>query len=499
MDNFIFDINKIDNIIANIKTNSNMSFNTIYNAFLCKLYEINNNIHTVDTYRYNKEKPLEFIETGDFFKYIKTVNEFIFTIYSNLVIAYNIIDYIKNANGNSNDDNDDDNNDNNDDNDDNDDYEIRKCSSNKITSSLNTKKEDDFNKFVKYLNKNNKEFWVEYIKSIYHEMNNKMNNKINKINKNHLINPYYYFNCYIYIDEYDKTQKIYQKTNIMNYLLYLKQHLSSLHQEEHIKTYVAKNYFTIPVNDKINNDNYKKNLTILYATIFGNSYAINKDNTNNELYRLLIDIRNNNKTDKFDEEKYKKISNLINNSNNIIYDNNFMVEIYKTHFQKNTVYLYINSNKIYTKMNFKLNIDILIIEEVDNINNLKELTADDKFIIKFISSTILDIKIDGISYLLNNVYIKCNNNKLIAGILKDNKKYIYNTYSNIFEYTNYKTYNIPFPIYEFDWLNNYNKNYYISNNKIFELKDDEIYKNAYLMEDNISFKTTNYIYVYNKS
>ena len=70
---------------------------------------------------------------------------------------------------------------------------------------------------------------------------------------------------------------------------------------------------------------------------------------------------------------------------------------------------------------------------------------------------------------------------------------------NIFEYTNYKTYNIPFPIYEFDWLNNYNKNYYISNNKILELKDDEIYKNAYLMEDNISFKTTNYIYVYNKS
>jgi hypothetical protein len=87
-------------------------------------------------------------------------------------------------------------------------------------------------------------------------MNNKINNKINKINKNHLINPYYYFNCYIYIDEYDKTQKIYQKTNIMNYLLYLKQHLSSLHQEEHIKTYVAKNYFTIPVNDKIDNDNY---------------------------------------------------------------------------------------------------------------------------------------------------------------------------------------------------------------------------------------------------
>jgi len=489
MDNYIFDINKIDNIIVNIKTTPNVSFNTIYNAFLCKLHEINNNIYKVDTYQYNKEKPLEFIENGDFFKYKKTVNEYIFTIYSNLVVAHNIIDYIKQRDGNRDSDGN---------RDDNEDYEIKKCSSNKIISSLNTKKEDNFNKFIYFLNKDrkkdNKTFWIEYIQSIYNEMNNKIDNKITKINKKHLINPYYYFNCYIYIDEYHETKKIYEKKNIMSYLSYLKQHLLSLHQEDNIKTHLGKNYFTIPVNETIANDTYKKNLTILYATIFGNSYAINKDDNDDKLFQELINIRDNNTIS--NEDNYKKISNLIDSSI-FMYSDNFMIDIYNKYFQKKTVYLYMNSNKIYgnVSINFTSNIDILIIEEVDNINEkyFKEIKESDKFFITFISQNIVDIKIEEKKYILNNVYIKCDNNKLIAGIIKNGKKYIYNTYSNIFEDTNYKTYNIPFPIYEFDWINNYKKNYYISYDKIIERSE-----NAFLMKDYISFKTTNYIYVYNK-
>jgi hypothetical protein len=114
------------------------------------------------------------------------------------------------------------------------------------------------------------------------------------------------------------------------------------------------------------------------------------------------------------------------------------------------------------------------------------------------SKTLFNIKIEDVEYNRTLIFIKCNDDKLIAGIIKNGKKYIYNTYSNIFKYTNYKTYSIPFPLYEFDWNDNYNKNYYISNNKIIELKTDDIYKNAYLMKDNVNFKTTNYIYVYNK-
>ena len=524
MDNHLVNLEKIEEFIVFMNEN-NYEDNIIYDAMLCYLGHINLDISNLE---YINNDDTKYI--NNYFDYVDKINQFIFCIYSNILLINDLIKY-KNSimkNGGVKRPRE------------KEEVEVEveeeqeqqskknKHTKRNICPSSNTKLcymnsliacqgNDDirnhsimidsslpnYNEFIRFLlitepSYSADNYWKDYyINSKVESIKGVLNYTINTDDK--LKYPFDYFNCFVLNSNYQQDRIDDSIIIFLNYLNnYMRYTLANIVKPK-IDSYIAQQQPQIPRIPKLpDNPNYMNNISVFCAIFYSeksNNLLKQQHETNEkpcyEIYRNIINmfVNNNFNFTTIKELTSIKFTQLITNVYNAYNINIVLIYFHNQNF-------YIHKNDLAAiRNNASLNISIFRViihscaDSNDNYQQFEDITINGDTII-YKSS---EYKVD---------YVIINHEKCFIGFTKNSKKYIYNYYSNVYSYIGKgNEMDVPFPPIEYSW----NTNIETASDTVYHLKDitcqeqsNKYVKYLYQDNNNMVFTDKNYMYIFIK-